>query len=165
MSQLAKIDEQKALKLLLLDPRPSDQAIADQLGGVSREAVRQKRHKLAKQGLLEPKLTAISKPTKARKQGDGHRDIDISIYDAEIAGLEQQRTTISKRLVELTLQRDGLLALKELPQLKEERDKYKRGYENLLGSLQGDQLERLAKQGNIPGLILKNGKPSFTYHI
>jgi len=75
-------------------------------------------------------------PAVIPSDGDG---ADTARYDAEIATLERQRQALGERISALKLQRDGLIALRQLPQLRAERDKYKRDYENLLGSMQDDQ--------------------------
>jgi len=148
-----KFDEQQILELLQQPERPTDEEIAGQVG-CSREWVRQKRHDFEKRNLIEPR------PAKRR---------GIKVVAVSELSLDGTIDLIIK----------AFSALKQLPELLAELDKYKRGYSNALEQLalyekdskkrQGQEMTfKLAQQGNIPGLkALKraNPNPNLTYHI
>ena len=93
-----------------------------------------------------------------KRRGDGHTNLDQmaqALQEAEVA-IEKAKAEILGQLVgkiDIVAMRSAIEKAKLLPSVEADMIKYKRGYENALGTLREDQKTRLARQqGNLPKL-------------
>jgi hypothetical protein len=124
MPQIKKLDNGKVLELLRVSERPTDQVIANQLG-VSREAIRLKRHQFIQQGLINDK--PAKKGVLSTKQPTAVPQLNLEqIIEVVLVAFERA---------------------KEYPKVAAELEQYKRGYSNLKEAIAGaNKVEQRRKE-------------------